>query len=142
MCCLFPWTQVSDRAIGAEALSLFAAAEDFSTNKVRVVAGEPWFRHRDMCLSSQVHRVVAVSRFVAVAICCLLWRCVTCRRGLVAWSLLWTQARILGAEGVTGGLVALETAFVSSLASTPEVRRKLRPLLDLISEAKRKLASK
>ena len=41
MCCLFPWTQVSDRAIGAEALSLFAAAEDFSTNKVRVVAGEP-----------------------------------------------------------------------------------------------------
>ena len=56
--------------------------------------------------------------------------------------MLWTQARILGAEGVTGGLVALETAFVSSLASTPEVRRKLRPLLDLISEAKRKLASK
>ena len=39
-------------------------------------------------------------------------------------------------------LVALEGAFVGALASTADVRRKLRPLLDLISEAKRKVGAK
>jgi len=73
-----------DRTAGAEALALLAAAEDFSTNK----------------------------------------------------------ARIVGAEAVQLSLVALDTAYVASLASTPDVRRKLRPLLDLISEAKRKVGAK
>ena len=39
-------------------------------------------------------------------------------------------------------LVALDAAYVGALASTADVRRKLRPLLDLISEAKRKVGSK
>ena len=52
------------------------------------------------------------------------------------------QARIVGAEAVQLSLVALDTAYVASLASTPDVRRKLRPLLDLISEAKRKVGAK
>lgn len=74
----------ADLAIGAEALALFAAAEDFSTNKARIMSG----------------------------------------------------------DGLPAALVALDAAFLGSLASSADTRRKLRPLLDLVSEAKRKLASK
>jgi hypothetical protein len=52
----------------------------------------------------------------------------------------WAQARIVGAPATQAALAALDELYVKELASDMESRRRLRPLLDLIAEAKRKLA--
>ena len=48
------------------------------------------------------------------------------------------QARLVGAAPAVSALAALDAAFVKDLAVDADSRRKLRPLLDLIAEAKRK----
>ena len=46
--------------------------------------------------------------------------------------------RILSSGAVKASLLAIDVAYVSStVASAPELRPKLRPLLDLIAEVKR-----
>jgi hypothetical protein len=52
------------------------------------------------------------------------------------------KREILGEEDTRSNLVAMDAAFVSSLTTGPEARKKLRPLTDLIREASRGLARK
>ena len=100
--------QPADLVKGAQGLALFAAAEDFSTNKVRSSCSVR------RCFSPTLVGVVVVVVLV--------------------------QARILSNPGTLAALVGAEDAYLKGIAVDADSRKKVRPLLDLVAEAKRKAA--
>ena len=135
-----------DRQRGAEALALFASSEDFSTHKVRFgdslpaciismhMAGYPWQHVHcfGCCCSSRAgHSLVIVFSLPVMARMYLMISRTPSPRSC-------SQARIISTPGTVASLATLDAAFVSSLLTDADARRRYRALTDLIGEAKRK----